>query len=100
MKNDEQERKNNENRLNIWKKTVKNDEKKSGNTNKETWWNIEKNRIWWKKTKQQWRMMKKGEKTMKNYEKNKKQWKMMKHRETTMNHDEKLKKKTMKNDEK
>jgi hypothetical protein len=52
-----------------------------------------------KKTKQQWRMMKKGEKTMKNYEKDKKQWKMMKNRETTMNHDEKLKKKTMKNDE-
>ena len=45
-------------------------------------------------------MMKKGEKTMKNYEKDKKQWKMMKNRETTMNHDEKLKKKTMKNDEK
>ena len=30
MKNDEQEGKNNENRLNIWKKTVKNDEKKAG----------------------------------------------------------------------
>ena len=80
-------------------KTMNNDEKR-GNKNKETWWKIEKNIIRWKKEKQQWRMMKKREKTMKNDEKDKKQWNMMKNRETTMKHDEKWRRKTMRNDEK
>ena len=34
MKNDEQERKNNENRLKIWKKTMKNDEQQRQNNEK------------------------------------------------------------------